>query len=464
MRSFRIDQEKMLSHDSIEQSFLKPSRGKRDRQDVKAALDDIENEIQKVTEMLVNGEFHPRKHEPVKINEKGNKKERSIIKPDYCYEQVVHHAVVQSIKDGIESGMYIYVLGSIPGRGAHSGKKIIEKWLHNDPENTKYVLKMDIYHFFQSVDHDVLKAWLKKKFRDKFILELFDIIIDAAEMGLPLGFYTSQWFANFLLQPLDHYIKEQLHVKYMARYMDDITCFGRNKKELHRVQRAIYEYMEKELHLTMKGNWQVFRFEYKAEEYAITCRTLKDLESLGRDLEKMRIRHTAKQHKGKRKIFIKVASVRSKTEALNRLLQSYHANSEILTMVHGRPLDYMGFEFHRDYTVMRESIMLQLNKKARQVSKQEHINPKDASSLLASMGWVKHTDTYGMYEDRIKPIVNIKKLKKVVSKNQRRLNRENRMENSNRITGEKAGGNRQDIQQQICLSASQHPPDRKDGR
>ena len=32
------------------------------------------------------------------------------------------------------------------------------------------------------------------------------------------------------------------------------------------------------------------------------------------------------------------------------------------------------------------------------------------------MGWVRHTDTYGMYEERIKPIINIKKLKKVVSK------------------------------------------------
>ena len=29
------------------------------------------------------------------------------------------------------------------------------------------------------------------------------------------------------------------------------------------------------------------------------------------------------------------------------------------------------------------------------------------ASLLSSMGWVKHTDTYGMYEERIKPIVSI---------------------------------------------------------
>jgi len=86
-------------------------------------------------------------------------------------------------------------------------------------------------------------------------------------------------------------------------------------------------------------------------------------------------------------------------------------------------VDFMGFEFHRNRTVMRKGIMIRLNRKARQVSRQEKINPKDAASLLSSMGWVRHTDTYGMYEERIKPIVSIKKLKKVVSKNQKRINR-----------------------------------------
>lgn len=446
MKSYRINREKMLLHDNIEQAFLKPSRGKRSRDDVKRALDNIENEIEKIHDMLENNTYFPRKHTPVKINERNYLKERTIIKPDYCYEQVVHHIVVSAIRESIERGMYAYVLGSIPKRGAHSGKKVIEKWIKNDPENTKYVLKMDIRHFFESVDHEILKAWLRKKFRDGYILELLFLIIDAVEYGLPLGYYTSQWFANFLLQPLDHYIKERLHVKYACRYMDDIVCFGRNKKELHRVRIAIDTFLTEELHLTMKGNWQVFRFEYEVQEYAITCNSLKELEALGNDFEKSRIKCKSKLHCGKRKIFVKVASVKAKAKVYFPLIEKYQANAETVTMIYGRPLDYMGFEFHRNRTIMRESIMLRLTKKATQVSKQEKINPRDASSLLASMGWVKHTDTYGMYEERIKPFVKIKTLKKVVSKNQRRLNHENRVEDSNGISGKKAGGNRQDIE------------------
>lgn len=422
MRSFRINQEEMLSHDSVERSFLKPSRGKRNRADVKKVLDNLEEEIENVQEMLQRGTFVPSKHPMVRINEKNYLKERTIVKPNFKYEQVVHHVVVQAIRPGIEKGMYPFVLGSIPGRGQHMGARQITKWIRNDVPNTKYVLKMDIRHFFESVDHAVLKEWLHTKFRDKYILELLFLIIDAIEIGLPLGFYTSQWFANFLLQPLDHYIKEELHVKYMTRYMDDIVCFGRNKKELHKVRIAISNYLEKELHLELKGNWQVFRFEYEIEEYAIQCVHLNQLEHLGSDLEKLRIRYKSKIHKGHRKIFVKVATVKAKTMAFENVLRKYNSTQEIVVTTHGRPLDYMGFEFHRNKTIMRESIMLRMTKKARQISKQEQINPKDAASLLSSLGWIDNTDTYGMYEERIKPYVEIKKLKKIVSKHQRRLN------------------------------------------
>lgn len=166
----------------------------------------------------------------MKINEGTGRKERSIEKPRYNYEQVVHHIVVSACYDIFMQGMYEFSCGSVPERGAHYGKKYIERWIRTDTKNCKYVLKMDIRHFFESVDHDVLKAWLEKKIRDKRMLHILNLIIDGSEQGLPLGFYTSQWLSNFMLQPLDHYIKEELHAVHYIRYMDDMVVFGRNKK------------------------------------------------------------------------------------------------------------------------------------------------------------------------------------------------------------------------------------------
>lgn len=40
--------------------------------------------------------------------------------------------------------------------------------------------------------------------------------------------------------------------------------------------------------------------------------------------------------------------------------------------------------------------------------------------MISSMGYIKCTDTYTAYEDRIKPYVNIKSLKNKVSKHSKK--------------------------------------------
>ena len=59
------------------------------------------------------------------------------------------------------------------------------------------------------------------------------------------------------LTGLDHYIKEVLRVKHYVRYMDDMVIFGSNKRYLHRVREAISKYLNIELDLELKENWQV---------------------------------------------------------------------------------------------------------------------------------------------------------------------------------------------------------------
>ena len=202
--------EPMLEHSNVEDKFHKAAKGKTERPDVAAILnpENIQQHVEKVIEQLSNTApewydvptpekaWKPNRHGKVIINEGTGRKERSIEKPRYNYEQVVHHIVVSACYDIFMQGMYEFSCGSVPERGAHYGKKYIERWIRTDTKNCKYVLKMDIRHFFESVDHDVLKAWLEKKIRDKRMLHILNLIIDGSEQGLPLGFYTSQWLSN----------------------------------------------------------------------------------------------------------------------------------------------------------------------------------------------------------------------------------------------------------------------------
>ena len=58
---------------------------------------------------------------------------------------------------------------------------------------------------------------------DKLLLKLTYMFIydNNKTKGIPIGNYTSQYFANIYLDKLDKYIKETLKVKYYVRYMDD---------------------------------------------------------------------------------------------------------------------------------------------------------------------------------------------------------------------------------------------------
>lgn len=84
------------------------------------------------------------------------------------------------------------------------------------------------------------------------------MIITTTDQGLPLGFTTSQWFANFLLTELDHLIKEQWGIKYYIRFIDDMIIFGSNKRKLHQIKDKIQTYLKEKLNLELKSNWQVF--------------------------------------------------------------------------------------------------------------------------------------------------------------------------------------------------------------
>lgn len=170
---------------------------------------------------------------------------------------IVHHAIVNVLKPILTRGMYEHSYASIPGRGLHAGVNITRKWIYKNDRHTKYFLKLDIRKFFDSIDQDVLLAKLQKKIRDKQFFKYIEKTVRTTKSGIPLGFTTSQWFANFLLTELDHKIKEEWNVKYYIRFMDDMVLFGSNKRELHRIKDNIEEYLNQVLHLQLKGNWQV---------------------------------------------------------------------------------------------------------------------------------------------------------------------------------------------------------------
>lgn len=258
MKSFSNLWETFISDETIKLAINLSSQGKRNRREVKYFYNDIENSIEPIREYATN--FYNEEHFPIEIYDGVTRKKRIIVVPRYN-EQIIHHMCVLTLMPLFTKGMYEHTYASIPNRGAHKAAKVIKKWIRDDWKGTKFCLKMDIRKYFDSIPHSKIKALLRKHIKDdKFLEVLFKIIdVTGTEYGLPLGFYTSQWLANWYLQRLDHYIKEELKAPYYVRYMDDMVIIGPNKKKLHKMRKAIDKFLREELGVELKDNYQVFK-------------------------------------------------------------------------------------------------------------------------------------------------------------------------------------------------------------
>jgi hypothetical protein len=183
-------------------------------------------------------------------------KERLVYALPYYPDRITHHAIMNVLEPVFTACFTADTYSCIKGRGIHAAANNVKKAL-TDETCTRYCLKLDIRKFYPSVNHVVLKQLLRKKFKDEKLLQLLDEIIDSAD-GLPIGNLMSQYFANFYLCYFDHWLKEVKGVKYYFRYCDDLVILGPDKKLLHQLRIDISNYLQDNLRLQLKDNYQVF--------------------------------------------------------------------------------------------------------------------------------------------------------------------------------------------------------------
>lgn len=183
-------------------------------------------------------------------------KERLVFRLPYFPDRITHHAVLNVLEPIFRACFTADTYSCIKGRGIHGAVRNVKAALQDQP-GTRYCLKLDIRKFYPSIDHDILKTLLRRKFKDPDLLWLLEEIIDSAP-GIPIGNYLSQYFANFYLTYFDHWLKEVKGIKYYFRYADDLVILAPDKPSLHALLAEIREYLGKQLRLDVKDNYQIF--------------------------------------------------------------------------------------------------------------------------------------------------------------------------------------------------------------
>ena len=209
--------------------------------------------IKELRRIIVDG-FIPKPPRIIERYDASARKTRTISEPKQWPDQYVHHALIQVLQPVMMRGMDMYCCGSIKGRGAHYCKRAIEGWFRKDRKGTRYELCADIYHFYDSLDPSVVMDRMNRLIKDDTILDLIQRVI---KDGVKIGAFPSQWFANTVLQPLDVLIRQSGLCRHYTRYMDNLTIFGSNKRNLRKLKNLIDEWLQ-DHGLRLKGDWQIF--------------------------------------------------------------------------------------------------------------------------------------------------------------------------------------------------------------
>lgn len=196
--------------------------------------------IARLRKRIMNGTYKSPKPRKFFINERGKTREITALGFE---DRIVNKCLCDIYLNPLLQKSLIYDNGAtLKGKGLSFTKNRLKCHLnryYRKYSNKGYVLKIDIHHYFESINHDILIDMIGKKVKDKMLLQFIRQLMDTCDKGLGLGSQVSQIGAVYYLNEIDHYIKEKRRCKYYGRYMDDMYVISNNKTELEKLLKDI---------------------------------------------------------------------------------------------------------------------------------------------------------------------------------------------------------------------------------
>lgn len=274
--------------------------------------------ITSVYETLVNKSYNPGKYNIFLISEPKVR----VVMSTSVFDKLINHLIAKYfLINVLEKDLIDENIATRENKGTKYGIDLLKNYLNELKKEGKdiYYLKFDISKYFYNIDHDILKRLIRRRIKDRNVLSILDKIIDSTDMdyvnktinklksnkikknsdiniikevesipiykkgkGLPIGNMTSQFLAIYYLNELDHYIKEDLGIKYYIRYMDDgilLSCdksyLKRCLKEINRVVNSLLLKLNKKTkigHIKNGIDFLGFRFYIKESRVILLLR------------------------------------------------------------------------------------------------------------------------------------------------------------------------------------------------
>ena len=230
--------------------------------------------IYNLTNDILSGNFHSSVPHPVEIY---YPKRRTVLAT--TFKERVYQGLVNDLIYPYMTRSFIWAnMASQVGKGTDKARELLEKYLwkfycHHGREG--YVLQIDVRHYYQTIPHNLALELFKRKLPPR----LYSAVKEVLDVQYPNIFYAGSQMVQILgisyLDELDHFIKENLHVKFYIRYQDDFLLISDSEEFLLSALTSIRQQLallglsihEKKTHiLPLSSPFYFLGFYYQLEE------------------------------------------------------------------------------------------------------------------------------------------------------------------------------------------------------
>ncbi|MBR9682312.1 MAG: hypothetical protein GOV02_01430 [Candidatus Aenigmarchaeota archaeon] len=264
MKTYSNLYKKLCSMENLRIAFRKAKKGKSSKWYVKKFENDLDNELLRLKHELETRTYFPRSLKRFVLRDPKTR----VIHASNFRDRVIHHSICNIIEPIFDK---VFIYDSYANRKKKGSLAAIQRFdvfqrklsqngrlVKNAMDNNMiigYVLKADVKHYFDTVNHEVLMDIIRKKITDENVLKLIRTILNVnsnySGKGMPIGNLTSQFFANLYLNELDYFVKHELRVRYYIRYVDDFVILDRDRQTLSDYRRKISNFLNNKLKIEL---------------------------------------------------------------------------------------------------------------------------------------------------------------------------------------------------------------------
>lgn len=163
--------EKMLDKGFIRTTVYRAVKGRTKRRDCSWVLRNLDGVVDNLYTMLLLDEYRPARYQEKLRYDDSSQKHRTIRTVPFYPDCLAQWLIVEAMKEKVFlCGMDYWCCASAPGRGGGRVFKGISHFIRHHHKSAVYCLQMDVHHFYDSIDIDILMDKLQRRCKDESFL------------------------------------------------------------------------------------------------------------------------------------------------------------------------------------------------------------------------------------------------------------------------------------------------------